>query len=141
MIYEGSLTREEKVGSLFQPDPILPAQYLETFQRKTLSPEKRLMLAVLEDAVMCFQKYALAQNGKGKRLFCEADDWILEENGDWLFSFENVCAAFGLDPNYIRQGLTRAKSKLRSRSLEPEDRCIQDRAKKTRKKRKYRVAA
>jgi hypothetical protein len=119
MTYQASLTIEEKVGSLFQPDPVLPAQYLETCQGRTPSPEKRLMLAVLEDAIMCFKKYAPAQGAKENRLFCEAEDWILEKNSKWFFSFENICAAFELDPNYIRRGLTQGKEKLRSQSLEP----------------------
>ena len=56
MTYETGLSVEEKVSSLFQPDTLLPAQYFETFRRKShLEPEKRLMLAVLEDAVACFQ--------------------------------------------------------------------------------------
>jgi hypothetical protein len=99
------------------------------------------MLAVLEDAVTCFQKYALAYNGKGKRPFCEAEDWILEKNSKWFFSFENICAALGLDPNYVRRGLTHGKDKLRSPSVEPKEPCAQHTTKKTRKKRKYRLAA
>ena len=42
---------EERVTSLFQPDTLLPEQYLDTFRRKLhLEPEKKLMLAILEDA-------------------------------------------------------------------------------------------
>jgi len=33
MWHETSLSLEEKVASLFQQDPLLPAQYLETFKR------------------------------------------------------------------------------------------------------------
>ncbi|MFQ5849044.1 MAG: hypothetical protein ACE5JU_00490 [Candidatus Binatia bacterium] len=106
MTYESSLSLEERVASLFQPDTVLPAQYLETVRRKThLEPEKKLMLAVLEDAVACYQKYIAARDGKGKSLFREADEWILEENSDWLFSFDNICEALGLNPKYIREGL------------------------------------
>ena len=57
MSSETRLSVEEKVASLFQPDTLLPVQYLETFRRKAhLEPEKRLMLSVLEDAIACFQK-------------------------------------------------------------------------------------
>ena len=43
---------EEKIISLFEPDMLLPALYLENFHRKTpVEPERRLMLAVLEDAI------------------------------------------------------------------------------------------
>ena len=66
---------EEELASLFQPDILLPAEHLETRRRKSyLEPEKKLMLAVLEDAVACFQRYLLARNGKGKRRFREAEE-------------------------------------------------------------------
>jgi hypothetical protein len=44
------------------------------------------MLAVLEDAIECFQQHVLAQYVWEKKLFQEAEDWILESNSDWLFS-------------------------------------------------------
>ncbi|TAJ98364.1 hypothetical protein EPO44_11760 [bacterium] len=113
MNYETGLSVEEKVASLFQPDTLLPAQYLETFRKKGyLEPEKRLMLAVLEDAIACFQKYPFARDSKGRALFREAEEWIVEEGSDWLFSFENICEVLALDPQYVRQGLLRWKQKM-----------------------------
>lgn len=101
---------EEKVASLFQPDILLPAQYLETFRRKAnLEPEKELMLVVLEDAISCFQKYIFARDSKRSGLFCDAEAWIFEENSDWPFSFENICEVLGFSPQYVRQGLLRWK--------------------------------
>jgi hypothetical protein len=112
MNYETGLSMEERVTSLFQPDTLLPEQYLETYRRKLhLDPEKKLMLAVLEDAIACFQKYVFARDGKGKALFQEAEDWIQEQRGDWLFSFTSVCEALGFDPNYLRQGMMVWKEK------------------------------
>lgn len=103
---------EEKVASLFQPDILLPAQYLGTFGRKAnLEPEKELMLAVLEDAIRCFQKYIFAQDSKRRGLFRDAEAWIFEENSDWLFSFENICELWGFNPQYVRQGLVHWKEK------------------------------
>ena len=101
---------EQTMDSLLQPDTLLPAQYLETIRRENhLDPEKMLMLAVLEDGVICFQKYISTQDEKGKRLLSEAEEWLLmEQNGeDWLFSFDNVCETLGLNPGYIREGLLR----------------------------------
>jgi len=110
MAYDASLGVEEKMGSLFQPDTLFPAQYFDTVRRKANSePEKKLMLAILEDAIDCFQKYIFARDGRGKGIFREAEDWILEENSDRLFSFETVCDALGFNPSYVRQGLLRWK--------------------------------
>lgn len=106
MMDETSLGAEERVASLFQPDTLLPEQYLDTFRRRShLEPEKRLMLAVLEDTVACFQKYLLARDHRGQAMFLEAEEWILEKGSDWLFSFENICEVLGMNPDYVRHGL------------------------------------
>jgi len=106
MSYESGLSMEERVTSLFQPDTLLPDQYLDTFRRKLyLEPERKLMLAVLEDAVSCYQKYVFARDGKGKALFLEAEQWFLDDNPDWFFSFSNVCETLGLNAAYLRQGM------------------------------------
>ncbi|HTN70164.1 MAG TPA: hypothetical protein VMO00_03655 [Methylomirabilota bacterium] len=65
------------------------------------------MLAILEDAIDCFQNNLLRPSLKSRRLFQEAEKWIVEVDGDWLFSFANVCEALGLNPAYVRQGLLR----------------------------------
>ena len=102
------LTPDERIGALFQPDSLLSTHYFETLRRKTiLEPEKRLMLAILEDAIHCFQDNLFARNVRGRRLFEEAEEWIVEADGDWVFSFENICEALGFNPAYVRQGLLR----------------------------------
>lgn len=103
---------EENLASLFQPDTLLSARYFENFRRNTfLDPEKRLMLAIFEDAVRCFQNYLFARDSRGKRAFLEAEEWTLETNSDWLFSFENICEVLGFDPRYVRLGLMRWKQR------------------------------
>ena len=112
MTHETTPSIQENVAFLFQADSLVPAEYFETFRRKThLEPEKRLMLAVLDDAIACFQKYVSAREGRGEKIFGEAEDWFLEENGDWPFAFENICDVLGIDPHYLRQGLLHWKEK------------------------------
>jgi len=98
---------DKRVASLFQPDTVSPAQYLETVCRKIhRDAEQELMLAVLEDAITCFQVHFAARDKIKTRLFREAEDWILQqEKSNWLFSFDNVCETLGLNPGYIREGL------------------------------------
>src|SRR5215468_2168095 len=74
-------------------------------KRSSARVKKRLMLAVLESAVEDFQKYVLARNPRGKKLFQQAEEWFLEKNSDELFSFENICETLQFHPDYIRQGL------------------------------------
>jgi hypothetical protein len=115
MSYDTGLSMEERVTSLFQPDTLLPDQYFETFRRKFhLEPEKKLMLAILEDAVACFQKYIFARDGKGKALFREAEEWVEGRNADGIFSFDSVCEMLSFDPAYLRGGLISWKEKAQA---------------------------
>ena len=112
-------TMDEKLASLFQPDTLLSAQYFDNLRRKTLlEPEKRLILALLEDAIHCFQDNLSAQTVRKKKLFDETENWIVETDGDWIFSFDHVCETLGFSPEYVRQGLLRWKEKHRPKRLE-----------------------
>ena len=108
----GGLTSEEKIASLFQPDTLLSDQYFENLRRKTFfEPEKRLMLAVLEDAIRYYQDNWFSRNSKRKRIFDETEEWILTPESDWVFSFVHVCETLGLSPAYLRGGLLRWKQR------------------------------
>jgi len=90
--------------SLFRPDTGFDPQWRKAPERKT--SEQKLMLAVLDDAVSCFQKYFATRDKRGTRLFHEAEEWILRQgNNDWRFSFDNICETLDLNPGYIREGL------------------------------------
>lgn len=104
---------DDKVAAIFQSDVLLAEQFFGNFRRRTyLEPEKRLMFAVLEDAIRCYQDNFISRSGKKKRHFEEVEAWMLSEDGDWVFSFENVCEVLGVNPAYIRQGLARWKPRL-----------------------------
>ena len=101
-----------EITYLFQPDTILPFQYSEMLRRKTyLEGEKNLILAVLEDAVNCFQKYYAARDKKGKELFREVEEWIMDEKDDRVFSFGSICDSLGINPGYLRRGLKQWEKK------------------------------
>jgi hypothetical protein len=88
---------------LFQPHIILPAQHFNP--PKKLAPEQRLMMAVLDDAVRCVEKYRCPPDARGRRLFREAQQWLLAEEPHWPYSFERICAALDLDANTVRHRL------------------------------------
>jgi hypothetical protein len=73
-------------------------------------------LAVLEDAINCFQVNVIAQNARRKKLFNETEDWIMEQDNDWIFSFVSICEVLGLNPEYVRRGLLRWKEKKLARN-------------------------
>jgi hypothetical protein len=106
---------EYSPGSGLEPETILPSQFFDRVQiDASLQPEKRLMLAVLEDAVGTFQKYVTAPGRRGQRLFAESEEWFASEAMDWPFGFESICQALGLEPSYIRRGLWHWRDEQRS---------------------------
>ena len=100
---------EEKIFATFTSDAALGDRYFATFRRSEyLEPEKALLLALLEDAIHCYRKFATARNRAGQQQFREAEAWLMGGGDDWVFAFENVCALLGLDPEYVRRGLRQA---------------------------------
>jgi hypothetical protein len=117
MSHDHDLNYAEKTLSLIQLDSLIPYQYRETMERKVhLEAEKRLMLAVLEDAIFCFQKYYDARNRKEQRLFQDTEAWIVDPESCWIFSFDSVCESLNLDARYIRRGLMEWKQSMLSRA-------------------------
>lgn len=98
---------------VFEPDVVLPIQFFGTLRRQapTKRGECQLLIAVLEDAVHCFQKYCLARDRQGQRLFREAEEWMMAETSspeeEPMLSFEYICSVLDLDPLYLRGGLRR----------------------------------
>lgn len=91
---------------LFEPDTILPAQFYVAFRGgSNVRGEKRLMLAVLQDALDCYQKYWGARGFRGKDLFRDAEQWIMDNDRRWPFSFENICEMLEISPEYLRRGV------------------------------------
>ena len=97
---------EEALASLFQPDTVASAEYFEIYRRRAgLEPEKKLMLAVLQDSIGCFQNYLLAKDKRRKKPFREAEKWFNEKESEWIFSFENIRETLALDPQYLLEEL------------------------------------
>jgi len=91
---------------LLQPDTLLPTQYYAALKRKGAhEPERRLAIAVLQDAVDCFQKHLRARDRKTQQLFADAEEWICSDDRSWPFSFENICDLLQINAAYLRRGL------------------------------------
>jgi hypothetical protein len=82
-----------------------PCEALALLQIDTSLPAKRLMLAVLDDAVNIFQHQCTAVRPRGRRLFAETQRWIASDDTSWPFAFVSVCHALGLDVDCLRAGL------------------------------------
>jgi hypothetical protein len=75
-------------AQLVIPDVLTPDQYYDRTHRDDHETRavKRLMLAVLSDAVRCLRAYNDARNPTGRLRFAEAEAWILDQKaeGPWF---------------------------------------------------------
>ena len=85
-------------------DPVLPSQVSLPLPD---TPERRLLAAVLEDAVRTYQRLSSARDFRGRRLFREVEEWFASEHTDGPFAFVRICEVLGLDGAWIRAGLAR----------------------------------
>ncbi len=88
------------LSDLLVPEALLPEQYLDQCTRAaTDTPEKRLMFAVLLDAIVQL-------NGRDERSAREAESWIRDVTPtNSPFSFRHICEALRIDPGYLARGL------------------------------------
>ncbi|HVA40913.1 MAG TPA: hypothetical protein VNF49_09625, partial [Candidatus Binataceae bacterium] len=95
------------IAGMIIPDAPTPAQYYDGVRSEDASirPVKRLMLAVLEDAMRCYQSYATARNGMHRRLFIEAEAWLMDRRADGPFAFQTICETLGIEPSCARNGM------------------------------------
>jgi hypothetical protein len=94
------------LGSVFVPDLLTPTQYFDSKRRDSADdPLKRLMMAVLQDAIRCYQDGEKSGSALKRKKFVEVKDWIFDECSRGPFSFAVVCEVLNLVPEYLRFGL------------------------------------
>jgi hypothetical protein len=90
---------EEDVPTLnmlddFQPDVLLPSQYFGVIANaKHYSPEHRLVMAVLIDAVNCYLS-------KDEHLHVRAWQWFISPR-TYFLSYKSICELLGINPQYL----------------------------------------
>ena len=95
---------------LFETDATLPAQYWHAVARKdNLAPEKKLLLAVLEEAIWTYRKN-IATRGP---LLHEVEEWLCAEDGKPPFSFQAICEVLELNSERLRREIMRSQSEKR----------------------------
>lgn len=104
------------LAKILEPDTTLPYQYYGSRQLSgQLDGQKKLMLAVLQDAVECLEKYRASKNPIQQEVYRDALNWVRDQSADWLFCFTNVCDFLGFDPNYVRQSLLQREEQKRKK--------------------------
>ena len=70
-----------------------------------LAAERQLMLAVLADAVRSYLGHRGARDRESRALVHETLAWFASPDRTTLFSFESICDALDIDPDYVRRML------------------------------------
>ena len=104
-----------RLDPAIEDELLLPVQYAALVRSdRQLGPEHRLLLAVLEDAVRCWQIHERRMSSRDRHLFQEVASWFASDD-DWSpFSFIAISQLFGLDPSYLRAGLQRWSDRRRA---------------------------
>jgi len=93
------------IDSSLEPEIVLPEQF---FRRSAASSsERRLMLAVLERALVDLRSSRKARTRRMRRLADEVDAWFAADDEAWPCSFLHICHGLGLDAAAIRSRLVR----------------------------------
>jgi len=74
-------------------------------------PEHRLMLAVLEEALMTFERGLNSPVARQRKDFVQVVAWVRSDDHDWPFSFESICSTLEIDADYLRNKLAALRRK------------------------------
>jgi hypothetical protein len=102
-----------------QISPLLPRSLFRFLRNATAGQgERRLAVAVLEEAVDCLEERRMNLEVEGRLTSWEAEQWFESEDAEWPFSFMNVCLVLHLDAEAIRDRI-RLRRQGNSPRLEP----------------------
>jgi hypothetical protein len=93
---------------VFPSDILRPAQF---YPAPTATPCERLLAAILEDAIRCFQKNCGAKSIRRHIIFQEAEAWLFDRRGTGFTSCLTVCESLGIDVIQLRRYLREWKLK------------------------------
>jgi len=89
----------EAGADVFSPDILTPAQY---YAAHVTTPYHRLLVAVLEDAIRCYQRTLGAQGARQRFLFRETKEWLFDKRAT-IMSCSMICESLGIDVSCLRR--------------------------------------
>ena len=95
-------------------DHIEVALRLEPVLPDPMPRSRRLLLAVLADAISTFRRTAAAATRDDERTFVETVRWFASDDATDVLGFLGICRALGLDAAYLRQGLKNVRACARA---------------------------
>jgi hypothetical protein len=93
---------DELCADLSSPDALTPAQY---YPAPSASPYQRLLLAILEDAIRCYQRNFAVGIGPRRILFRETEEWLFDSDGTAFLSCPMICESLGINLPRLRRFL------------------------------------
>ena len=99
---------DDRPHSSWMDEIILPEQFLGRARDSSASwtGERKLLFAVLQDAVSSLYRYRNDASFRGRRLFRETQEWFDSQDKHDLYTFEMICEYLNLDAGYIRRGIS-----------------------------------
>jgi hypothetical protein len=88
---------------ILEPLAVLPGQHHWAAHYWAFESERRLLVAVLQDAIRCYLVNRDTQSPARRREFCEAQWWFQSQSRRSLFAFENVCDLLGINSDQLRR--------------------------------------
>lgn len=108
------------VASLFVGDSFTPEQWADQ-NIPNLTPEKNLLLAILQDVISLRLKLRDKTDQYSVRILREAEEWIVSDATRWG-SFRHCATHLGFDVSYLRRGFQRqisGASKVKIATIRP----------------------
>jgi len=94
-------------------DVILPAQFFSALADPRCEPAKRLMVAVLEEAISCLLSGEEASDER-RALSREAARWFANDDCRTPFAFATLCNVLDLDIERVRRALASWSARRRT---------------------------
>jgi hypothetical protein len=110
-----------------QVDVILPTQ-LRVPGQHLGDPERRLRLAVLEDAVRRVLRHMNATLPHERAAYQTEMEWFAGDDRSEPFSFESLCDALNIDPEFVRRCLRQWREDTEARVPRSRQRVVARRA-------------
>jgi hypothetical protein len=96
----------EGFHDLLTNEIVLPSQFWEMRDDLRFEPEKKLMVAVLEEALATILSPSERRSEARRQIEQEAWRWFASDDRSGPFNFATICDVLGLDAERVRQVIT-----------------------------------
>lgn len=96
----------DSLPPFLQPECLLPVQYNALVRKHAVEGgERRLLLAVLKDALRSYLKNMHGRTAHARHDFEEIYYWFHAQDQEGIFAYEHLCDALGIHPEPLRRWL------------------------------------